>query len=363
MLSSLRNGLKSLERRLGADIIVVPYEARTKVSADTILAQGNRTFFYMPKSALDKVLAVEGVEKVSPQVYMCTMNAGCCSISLQLVGFDPRTDFTIQPWVRQTFSGTLQTGEILIGSKVNLSASGKLKFFDRLWTIAAQLDETGTGLDNAVFANMETIELMMEAAEKIGWQFADKKYSDKMISTIMVKAKDGYDIDDVASLIQRKVRKTQAVKAKSMTSAIADSLANFSKIIAVLSVVIWLLCLVMLIVVSTLITGERKKEFAVFRVMGASEKKLSRLVMAESLLLNAAGGVCGTALASLCIFPFHSLIKNAIGLPFLLPKAAVMTALALLSLAASVFFGCMASSFSARSISKVDAGAVIRDGN
>ena len=363
MLSSLRNGLKSLERRLGADIIVVPYEARTKVSADTILAQGNRTYFYMPKSTLDKVLAVEGVEKVSPQVYMCTMNAGCCSVSLQLVGFDPRTDFTIQPWVRQTFSGTLQTGEILIGSKVNLSASGKLKFFDQLWTIAAQLDETGTGLDNAVFANMETIALMAKAAEKIGWPLADKKYSDKMISTIMVKSKDGYDIDDVASLIQRKVRKTQAVKAKSMTSAIADSLASFSMIIAVLSALVWLLCLIILIVVSILITGERKKEFAVLRVMGASKKKVSRLVMAESLLLNAAGGACGTALASLCIFPFHSLIKNAIGLPFLLPEAPVIIALALGTLAASVFVGLIASSFSAMSISKVDAGAIIRDGN
>ena len=45
ILSSLRTGLKSLEMRLGADIVVVPYEARTKVSADTILNQGNRTFF------------------------------------------------------------------------------------------------------------------------------------------------------------------------------------------------------------------------------------------------------------------------------------------------------------------------------
>jgi putative ABC transport system permease protein len=89
ILSSLRTGLKSLEMRLGADIVVVPYEARTKVSADTILNQGNRTFFYMPKSNLDKISAIEGVEKASPQVYMCSMNAGCCSVSLQLIGFDP----------------------------------------------------------------------------------------------------------------------------------------------------------------------------------------------------------------------------------------------------------------------------------
>ena len=363
LLSSLRRGLGSLEQRLGADIIVVPYEARTKVSADTILNQGNRTYFYMPAGTMSRVKEIEGVEKVSPQIYFCSMNAGCCSVSLQLIGFDPLTDFTIQPWVRETFSGTLQTGDILIGSKVTLSASRKLKFFDHLWNIAAQLEETGTGLDNAVFANMETIAQMMEAAEKIGWSFTDKKYSDKMISSIMVKVKDGCDIDSVASLIQRKARKTQAVKSKSMTSGIADSLASFSRIIAVLSVVVWILCLVMLIVVSALITGERKKEFAVLRVMGASRKKLSRLVMAESLILNAAGSVLGVALAALAVLPFHSLIKNAIGLPFLLPKTAVIVGLALAALAVSVLFGCMASSFSARSISRVDAGTIIRDGN
>ena len=363
LLFSLRRGLTSLEQRLGADIIVVPYEARTKVSADTILNQGNRTYFYMSESNLKKVKEIEGVEKVSPQIYFCSMNAGCCSVSLQLIGFDPLTDFTIQPWVRETFRGTLQTGDILIGSKVTLSTSRKLKFFDHLWNVAAQLEETGTGLDNAVFANMETISLMMEAAEKVGWSFTDKKYSDKMISSIMVKVKDGCDIDSVVSLIQRKVKKTQAVKSKSMTSGIADSLAGFSKIIAALSVVVWILCLVMLTVVSTLITGERKKEIAVLRVMGASRKKLSRLVMTESLILNSTGSVVGVFLAALVILPFHSLIKNAIGLPFLLPKASIIIILAFASLGLSVLFGCLASSFSARSISKVDAGIIIRDGN
>ena len=363
ILLSLRRGLNSLEQRLGADIVVVPYEARTKVSADTILAQGNRTFFYMPKSALDKVLAVEGVEKVSPQVYMCTMNAGCCSVSLQLIGFDPATDWTIQPWAKESFSGTLKTGDILIGSKVSMPASGKLKFFNQLWKVEAQLEETGTGLDNAVFANTKTIALMMDAAKKIGWSFTDKDYSDKMISTIMVKVKNGYDIDSVVSLIQRKVRKTIAVKSKSMTSAIADSLESFSKIMAALLALVWILCLTMLVVVCALITGERKKEFAVLRVMGASRKKLSRLVMTESLILNAAGSALGAALAALCILPFHSLIKSALGLPFLLPQPIKIAALGLASLFVSVVFGCAATSVHAAKISRVDAGAIIRDGN
>ena len=141
ILTSLKNGLTSLELRLGADIIVVPYEARTKVSADTILNQGNRTYFYMNRDNLNKVAKIEGVEKVSPQVYLCSMNAGCCSVSLQLIGFDPETDFTIQPWVRETYSGNLATGDILIGSKVTMPVSRTLKFFDVNCNIASQLED------------------------------------------------------------------------------------------------------------------------------------------------------------------------------------------------------------------------------
>lgn len=363
ILTSLRNGLKSLELRLGADIIVVPYEARTKVSADTILAQGNRTFFYMSKSNLEKISAIEGVEKVSPQVYMCSMNAGCCSVSLQLIGFEPESDFTIQPWVEKSFKGKLEDGDILIGSKVTLSGSKKLKFFGTDWNIAAQLSETGTGLDNAVFANMNTIQLLMEAADKIGWSFTDKKYSEKMISTVMVKVSDEYDIDEVSSLIQRKVRKTQAVKTKSMTSAISQSLSGVSKIIALLTIIVWILCLVILIVVSNLIIGERKKEFALLRVMGASQKKLRQLVMAESVLVNFFGGGAGIILAFLGIVPFHTLIKNAMGLPFLLPSLPFTLIIVLSSILFSVLCGCLASSYAAHKIAKIDTGMILREGN
>mgnify|MGYP002624127873 CR=1 FL=1 len=364
ILTSLKNGLKSLELRLGADIIVVPYEARTKVSADTILNQGNRTYFYMSKSNLEKVSAIEGVERVSPQIYMCSMNAGCCSVSLQVIGFDPETDFTIQPWVRQSFREKLGDGDILIGSKVTLTENRKLRFFDKLWNIAAQLEETGTGLDNAIFANVNTVRSLMTAAEELGYGFVnDKSSASSMISTIMVKVADGYDIDSIASQIQRKVRKTQAVKAKSMTSGISDSLSGFSKIIGILTAVVWFLCLFILAVVSTLIINERKKEFAILRVMGASQKKLSHLVMAESLLVNAAGGFSGILLALLFVLPFHTLIKNAIALPFLFPKFPIVLALLITSLALSVLFGCLTASYAAHKISKVDTGVILREGN
>lgn len=363
LLKSLQNGIKSLELRLGADIIVVPYEARTKVNADTILNQGNRTYFYMSKKRLAEVAAIEGVAAVSPQVYLCSMNAGCCSVSLQLIGFEPGTDFTIQPWVRESYSGSLSRGEILIGSKVTLPASRTLTFFGVECHIASQLEETGTGLDNAVYANFDTISLLLASAEAKGFSFADKSYANGVISSIMVRVADGYDIDSVASLIQRRVRKTVAVKTKSMTSGIAESLASVSRIIGLLVCVVWLLCLIMLAVVTTLIMGERKKEFAVLRVMGLSRARLSRLVMTEALIVNGAGSVCGIALAFLCIMPFHPLIKQALGLPFLLPGTVSLLLGSVFTLMLSAVCGALTASHAAFSISHADTAVILREGN
>lgn len=359
---SLKNGLNSIEQRLGADIIVVPYEARTKVSADTILNQGNRTYFYMSKSKLEKIKAIEGVEKVSPQIYLCSMNAGCCSVSLQLIGFEPETDFTIQPWMRENFKGNLGLGDILIGSKVSMPYNRKLKFFNTTYNVASQLEETGTGLDNAVYASLETIDMLIESAKTQNISFTDKSYNEKMISSVMVKVKEGYDIDNVASLIQRRVNGTQAVKSKSMTSGIASSLANTAKIIFSLMLVIWILCLIILIVVTNLIIGERKKEFAILRVIGTDRKKLSRLVILESLILNATGGLAGIFGSILCIIPFNSMIKKALSLPFLLPEAGIILLLMTITLLLSILSGAITSSYAARKISQIDTGIILREG-
>ena len=98
ILSGLKNGIHNLELRLGADIIVVPYEARTKVSAREILNKGNRTWIYFSSSMLDKALQIEGVEQASPQVY-CSAPVEFNGGKVELIGFEPETDFSVKPWI------------------------------------------------------------------------------------------------------------------------------------------------------------------------------------------------------------------------------------------------------------------------
>ncbi|MBQ6056953.1 MAG: ABC transporter permease, partial [Treponema sp.] len=145
-------------------------------------------------------------------------------------------------------------------------------------------------------------------------------------------------------------------------SGISDSLDKFQKMVLLLVILVWALCSGIMTVVYSMITGERKKEFAVLRAMGASRKTLSSFVMKEAFLLNSTGGILGSLTASIFVLPLAFLIRNRFELPFVLPETSFMITIFVLTVLFSVFSGGLASGFSARKISFQDTGSALREG-
>lgn len=92
---SLKNGLESMKERLGADLLVVPVGYDEGVEG--IIVKGEPAYFYFDKSVETQLEKVEGVKCVSSQFYLTSLNQDCCSVPVQFIGFDPETDFSIQP--------------------------------------------------------------------------------------------------------------------------------------------------------------------------------------------------------------------------------------------------------------------------
>ena len=225
----------------------------------------------------------------------------------------------------------------------------------------AQLDETGTGLDSAVYANQNTIRMMMENAQALGFQNFKDINANQVISSLMIKVKDGYNIEDVTNDINLHVRRIRATPAKSMISGIAGGLANVSQMIGGLVAVIWLLAMVILIVVFAMIANERTKEFAVLRMIGATQRFLFWLLTLESMLIGLRGAAVGTVLAALVVFPFSGLIRSRLSLPYLLPDGGKVLLLLMAAIVFSVLAGWLAAFFSAGKILRQEPGLVLRD--
>ena len=190
---SLRNGLMAYKARLGADIIVVPTSAAGHGSVDDIFLQGITGNYYMNGKLCQKVLDIEGIEASTTQFYLTSAKASCCSTRVQIIGFDPETDFSITPWIKENYKGGLADGEIIVGSNVNVPADKKITFYGKTYKVAAQLDKTGTGLDSAVYTNISTIRQMAEDSVITNMNTAfDGVNIDTAASAILIKVADGY---------------------------------------------------------------------------------------------------------------------------------------------------------------------------
>jgi len=362
-ISGLKSGLNSLETRLGADIMVVPYEAASKSKLSDIVLQGNPGYFYMDRAVLDKLSSMEGIGAISPQFFLATASASCCSAAVQIIGFDPETDFTIQPWAKSTWQGSLGYMEVLVGNELNAFPGDTLTFYGSDVTVAARLDRTGTYLDTAVYANQETIQtLIAEALEKKVYDFGDiDPYG--VISCVMINVADGYVVEEVLNDINVHVRKVEAVQTSAFLSDISAKMTGIAGVITWLMAAIWILAILILVITFMMISNERKKEYAVLRALGASRKKLVGIIMKESLLVSCAGSVIGAVIAVCAALILRTTIEGSLGLPFLLPGVLSMAAICAASIAASILAGSISAAVSAFRISGIDTAYILRGEN
>ena len=364
VVRSLRQGLTSLESRLGADIIVVPSSAQSKVSFQNMLLQGTTGAFYMSAENLTRVREVEGVEVAAPQLFLASLKADCCSVKIQVIGFDPDTDFFVQPWIEQSYSRNLNDFDVVVGCKVEADVGENLRIYDTPCKVVGRLAATGTGLDTAVYCNLSTMKSLLQAAEAKGISHkVTSDDSDDQISAIYVKVKEGYDIGQVNSKIQGHTRKASAIRTRSMLTDVSDSLTGISSTISGLIGIVWILALLILLLCFAMIVRERKREFAVLRLLGTSRAQLCKIVLSESFLCSLSGALLGIAVSALIVFPFTTLIEQKLALPYLQPAPSEILLLALLVVLATTFIGALASSWAALRLSRADPGTDLREGN
>ena len=361
VVSSMQNGLTSLESRLGADIIAVPDKAAHDLEA--ILIQGTPGYFYMDKTNIEKIEQIEGVETVSPQYFLATLSAGCCSVPVQVIGFDPETDFSIQPWIKESYGKNLGTDELIAGANINAGVGENLKFYDHICRVVGKLEKTGTQLDNAVYADGSTVKILMSAAKEMGVGVLEKNDPEKLISSVLIKVQDGADIDSVSDYINIHLRHVTAVRTQNMISGLSQSLIGISEMTKILMAAIWVLSLIIMAVAFSMIINERKREFAVLRVIGASRGRLAVTVLCEAAVIGMIGGLLGVIAGCIIIFSFEGVMSDELGMPYLVPNMRNMLQTGAAAILSPTVAGLVTSAFSAVRISRIDTGLILREGN
>lgn len=356
---SVKNGIGSMSQRLGADILVVPYGYDKKLQA--ALLRGEPSTFYLKGDLEDKLSGIPGIDKAASQLYLATLNAACCTVPVQLIAYDPGTDFVIQPWVSSAMSVIPQDNEIVVGDMIIGDVGDDLSLFGQTFRIAARLDKTGMGFDTTVFMTMSNARKMLKHARND----AVSNYQPGSVSSIMVNVRPGQDLKEVANSILGNFAmdyNLDIVVSKNMISDIAKKLGGLSFLMHVLTGIFWLAAAGVLFLFFSLLLNERKREFGLFRILGATRGRLVRIILTEALVVSVVGGVLGVLGALALTLPFHRYISAALELPYLAVSPMVILVLAAASLGLAIVIGPLSSLYATIKIATTDIYLTLRRG-
>ncbi|MDP4182827.1 MAG: ABC transporter permease [Bacillota bacterium] len=353
---SLSLGENYMSGRMGADIMIVPRGCALSLQ-NTLLRSESNTF-YLNENLVEGISATHGVEQVSPQLYIGSLNAACCTVPVQLIGFDPKTDFTIKSWMKNIDSSKLAFGEVVTGSHVNAAFGGRVWFFGQPLKVAAKLNDTGMGFDSSVFMTLETARYMIKTSQESAVHPAGNEKD--RVSALFIKLTSNSDASEIAKTIINKYPQTDVVVLKEMMRHISTQLNNLRGLAYGIQGLLWVVSFLILAVVFTVTANERKREFGLLLALGATRKKLEGLLMTETLIISILGAVCGVIAAAFIMYEFRMLIATSLGLPYMQPKIGSIVMLSAVSLLLSVFTGVISCLYSTIRIGRLEPHIMIR---
>ena len=358
--SSLNHGITRMQERLGADLMIVPEDSEAQ--ARNVLLTGTPEFFYMDSSIAGKISEIGGVDSVTTQFYFTSLSSDCCSTRVQLIAFEPGTDFVITPWINEKITDDLEHGQVIIGSEVTPLSNGKVKFYGSEYAVAGKLGETATGIDSSVFMTRDTMHLILDDAKAKGYQFLTAEDDSSLISTVLLKLNDKAEVRQVEKEIYNAGSGVKILETDKLIVEVSSQLDSVGRIISLTLTVLLVFSFFTMVLFFSVIFHERKKDFAILRILGSTSKKISFLALSEGFLIVAAGGIAGMAFGILTVFPFNRYIENRLNVPYLMPSVPVVIFFGILGIVTVIVFGAVSSFLSTISLSHAETYYTMREG-
>lgn len=314
---SLSKGISNTEKRLGADILLVPDGSRD--DAENIILTGQRGYFYFSNSIYQNVSEIDGIKEITAQCFLKSLSADCCSTEVQIVFYDPSTDFIVEPWISTVYSDKLNKGEVILGSDVE-SENGVISLFGNQYKVVAQMSKTGTSIDTSVYFTFEEKVDIINAASAKGGFLTDEQKAEDVISSIYINVKEGVDIDTIIDQCHHVAGEDfDVIYPKSMSDSLSGNLNFFLNTISTVMIIGEIIITLIFVFTNHFFISRRKQEVAILRVFGNSKKYISKVLLLQVNSIGFVGGLIGIFLGWLIVIPFGNYIGYSLGMPYLGP--------------------------------------------
>ena len=363
LINNLKLGIKNTTERMGADMIVVPKKGTENVRES--LFAGTPCTVFFNRAWEDAVRNIDGVERVSAQMYVATLSASCCDIPVQIIAFDPETDFVIQPWLQEQKKVNLKKGEVLIGYNVKAEVGQTMKFYETYFDVAGKLEKTGMGYDSSVFMTFDTLYELKDS--EIAQKNLPTENLEQCASMLMVDLEDGITAVE-RSEIRIAIKEAHATD-EEMYACTGDELMNgissqvkklsgYGSILTYISLISTALALISIFVLTI---NERKYEFGVLYALGAKKSQMTNLILSEALIISTSSGIMGIVIAYALVATFKNVISVKLDVPYLDISMSQVIPVAVICIIIALITGIIAAVCSAYRISKDEVYRLLRE--
>ena len=292
---SIRRGLESSLNRLGADLLILPKGITHNLTAALLTGEPNAPL--LDPSALTQIITLPGLEKISPQRHF-SLPSDEGHGETDLIAFDPLTDFTLQPWVREHLPRPFSLGDVLIGGRRSEPLGSTISFFGKNLLVWGKLDLTGVGpTERSVFGSFSTMEELAQECRSRGLQSFGTSPLTGSASALLLRLSPGAGAGHVRFALSS-VPQVQIISGSNLGIQIRQSIRT----ILTGSITFTLLSLFMagllILVVYAGIVAERKSELGLLLALGLSRIGLSLWLAMEAALCAFLGALFGVLLGA-----------------------------------------------------------------
>jgi putative ABC transport system permease protein len=316
LYGGMQRGVALAKERGGAQVLVVPRQATEYLTDADLLFTGVAAPVYMDSGMVEQIANIKGVKRVAAQFYGQTLAESCCSTSneIRIIGIDASHDWLIGPFASYPIDQGLGTDEVLIGRNVSGFESGSGSLLGHKVRVVANLEPSGTDLDNAVFMNIDRLRELVAGTAQLQHFWDTYGSPQKLVSAILLDYEEGQE----PYIIKNKIE-AQGVRVVERSQAVADSTRQLQVVFAVMLVagsILALASLLQFIARFYSLVWERKSEMALYRALGATRKNLKVVIGGEALIITGTGALCGVIIGLLLFQVMFSFTQSASAFPF-----------------------------------------------
>ena len=177
----------------------------------------------------------------------------------------------------------------------------------------------------------------------------------------MIRTAEGFTPDGLAAAINESYPALSAKPAHGMVHHVEAGLGGILETVGILIAFVWVIAVVVLGIGFHLSARERRREFLILRIAGATRSFLLRLMLTEAVITSAAGGVAGIAIGAIVLLPFAGLMKEGLMRPYLLPDVGTIAMLAANTLAVAILSGTLSAAWTVGRVTNTQISEMLRE--